>query len=252
MAIRSCRRQWRTVLVAVGDKLVPNHRSVFSCNQWISKPQIRGLCFSQMEGGISLTVASLRSLFKANFNHSHVGARTRSRVTVSRRASTSRGKGKTKTLPQTDSERPSGVTWSEEAVDRLKEMERETAVARSGCCTRSQLGCTAPPEIADPKELCVECKIRARTSGARDCARCIFSSSFRAELMPVRCRRHAQIYGAPWPKRYDPPVVTYDNRDQRKRTREDESGTSRPKKRTRTNGPSGAVLSSTRVKNCAV
>jgi len=63
-----------------------------------------------------------------------------------------------------------------------------------GRCTQSQFGRTAPPEA---EEFCPESKMRARTIGARDCVRYVFSSSSNAQLTIVRCRRHAQIYGSP-------------------------------------------------------
>jgi len=110
---------------------------------------------------------------------SHLRLRAADPVTVRRRPTTGSRKTKVKTLPQIDPERRLvGIMRRKEVGDipenDERDNERETSVAQSGCCTRSQLGRTAPPEITDAEELCTECKIRARTSGAGDCARCVF------------------------------------------------------------------------------
>ena len=112
-----------------------------------------------------------------------------------------------------------------------EDKERGILVAQSTRCTRSQLGRTAPPETTDVEDICTGCKIRARTNGALDCVRYVFSSLFRTQLTTFRCRRHARIYEFPWPKRYDPSSAAYSHRNQLKRKREDEPGMSRAKKR---------------------
>ena len=114
----------------------------------------------------------------------HLGARTRGRTTVSFPPDMGGKKRKREGLTQTDSgERLTDVKTKEHAVDTSDvgnwDEERETEEARGGPCTRSKLGRTARPEITDVEGLCMECKSRARTPGARDCARCVLSSSFK-------------------------------------------------------------------------
>ena len=58
--------------------------------------------------------------------------------------------------------------------DGVRANEKEIATERRGRCTRSRLGRTAPPERPDTKDLCQECKIRAQTTGTRDCARYVY------------------------------------------------------------------------------
>ena len=100
---------------------------------------------------------------------------TEDRVTTLRQVTTGKGKGKMKCLPQTNLCKGLAVVERKEEVGRMsddddRDKEEETTAVQSGCCTRSQLGCTAPPETIDAAELCTHCRIRARTSGAQDCA----------------------------------------------------------------------------------
>jgi hypothetical protein len=171
-------------------------------------------------------------------------------VTGPRQTIVGRGKGKMKNLPKSG---PEGRGVMEEEVRQISDDDdqdngREIPAVRGERCTRSQLGRTAPPEVSDARALCTECKIRARTTGAQDCGRYASRLRFRAQLTTVRCRRHAQIYGLPWPNRYRPPSLTLNHRNRLKRKREDGPVTSCPTKRTRTEGPAGAAPRSKRIK----
>ena len=172
-----------------------------------------------------------------------LGDPTGNRATAPHRATTGRWKRRMKPLPQTDpDERPAVVKRKEVgdiSDDGVQDKARGIPAAQSSRCTRSQLGRTAPPETPDVEALCTECRIRARTNAALDCARYVYFSSFSTKLTTFRCRRHAQIYELPWPKRYDQASAVHNCRDELKRKREDEPGTSRPKKRTRSDDPSG-------------
>jgi len=101
---------------------------------------------------------------------------TEDRVTTLRQVMTGKGKGGMKSLPQPNPceclaivKRQGGVGGMSDDDDG--DREGETTDVQSGCCTRSQLGRTAPPETMDAAELCTQCRIRARTNGAQDCAR---------------------------------------------------------------------------------
>ena len=109
-----------------------------------------------------------------------LGSSIGDRMAAHHRATTVRGKGKAKTLQHTNPEERLARGTRDKVADATEDDwdKQETTESRSGRCTRSQLGRTAPPEIADTKELCEQCEIRARTSGARDCARYVCSSSF--------------------------------------------------------------------------
>jgi len=98
------------------------------------------------------------------------------RVTTLRQVVTGKGKRKMKSLPQANPCERLAVVKKKRGVggmsdDDDEDKEGETTDVQSGCCTRSQLGHTAPPETTDAAELCTQCRIRAHTSGAQDCAR---------------------------------------------------------------------------------
>ena len=166
----------------------------------------------------------------------HPGGRAQGRTTTSPRTGMGGEKRKREALTQTDNgERLTGVTRPKTKANTPDigncDEQKGTVVAGGSRCTRSKLRRTARPETTDAGELCIECEIRARTPGAQNCTRCVFSSSVRPLLTIVRCRRHTQIYNHAWPKRYEPPPVASSSRYQLKRKCEGEPRMSCPKKR---------------------